>query len=49
MPVVKIKIDNKMTIILEIQCTSERSPDGKINILEIRAARVEYAIQLNHL
>ena len=33
----------------EVSHISKLLPEKKINILEIKAARVEYATQLNHL
>ena len=44
-----MNIDNKITIILIKKLVSPRSPEGNISILDIKAAKVEYAKQLNHL
>ena len=44
-----MNIDNKITIILIKKLVSARSPDGNISIRDIKAAKVEYAKQLNHL
>ena len=38
-----------MVINLTKQSTSDKAPEGKIIILAINAAKVEYAKQLNHL
>jgi hypothetical protein len=38
-----------MTINLSHKSASSKTPAGKITILAISAANIEYAIQLNHL
>ena len=47
----KKKIDKEIitTIALLKYSVSDNTPTGKINILAIKAANVEYARQLNHL